>query len=53
MLNTNHYELDQDTQSFLLANEEEIPEAPESWSLEDFNDLLAQDDYGLRDFDLH
>ena len=53
MLNTNRYELDQDTQSFLMGSEEEIPDAPESWSLEDFDDLLVQDDFGLRDFDLH
>lgn len=52
MLNVNRYELDQDTQSYLLSSDDEIPEAPESWSLEDFGDLL-NDDYGLQDFDLH
>ena len=52
MLNVNRYELDQDLQSYLLGSDEEIPDAPESWSLEDFGDLLIQNDYGLQDYGL-
>ena len=47
MLNVNRYELDQDVQSYLLGSDEEIPDAPESWSLEDFDDLLSDDNYDL------
>ena len=53
MLNVNRYELDQETQVYLVGNDEEIPDAPESWLLEDFDDLLTYDDNGLQDFDLH
>ena len=46
MRNLNQYELDQDAQQHLADTlDDQLPEAPESWELDDFEDLLLSNDY--------
>ena len=46
MMNLNQYELDQETQQYLADSfDDQLPEAPESWELDDFNDLLSNSGY--------
>jgi hypothetical protein len=40
MSNTPRYELDNDAPHVLHPINDDIPEAPESWTLDDFDDLL-------------